>query len=63
MKKQQSIYGEMKTEFQRRQEVELEARERARQLRANSQEKTKEQVEEKSGIQVSLTYKFKFFHR
>ena len=57
MKKQQSIYGEMKTEFQRRQEVELEARERARQLRANSQEKTKEQVEEKSGIQVSFTFK------
>ena len=52
MKKQQSIYGEMKTELQRRQEVEREARERARQLRANSQEKTKEQVEEKSGIQV-----------
>jgi hypothetical protein len=48
MKKQQSIYGEMKTELQRRQEVEREARERARQMRANSQDRVRESAEEKS---------------
>ncbi len=48
MKKQQNIYGEMKTELQRRQEVEREARERARQMRANSQDRTRELPDEKA---------------
>ena len=36
MKKQQNIYGEMKTELQRRKEIDVA--ERARQVRASSQE-------------------------
>ena len=59
MKKQQSIYGEMKSELQRRQEVEREARERARQMRANSQDRIRESTEEKSVQQVIIFWPLK----
>jgi hypothetical protein len=61
MKKQQSIYGEMKTELQRRQEVEREARERARQMRANSQDRTRELPDEKAEASKVSCSTFKYF--
>ena len=56
MKKQQNIYGEMKEELQRRQAAEREARERARQMRAGSQDRTRDSADEKSAQQVTGPY-------
>jgi hypothetical protein len=53
MKKQQSVYGEMKVELQRRQVAEREARERARQMRETSQDRIRESGDEKSAQQVN----------
>ena len=60
MKKQQNIYGEMKVELQKRQVAEREARERARQMRAGSQDRIRDSGDEKvvqqvrSRVQVQL---------
>ena len=51
----------MKTELQRRQEVEREARERARQMRANSQDRVRESAEEKSTHPVNRFVTFLSF--
>ena len=58
MKRQQSIYGEMKVELQRRQAAEREARERARQMRAGSQDRTRDSADEKAVQQVSYSFIF-----
>ena len=52
MKKQQNIYGEMKVELQKRQVAEREARERARQMRAGSQDRIRDSGDEKVVQQV-----------